>query len=134
MNIADTIANAHQRGAHRPFKDAKMTHAQTKRTDPASLVICNDPLPSHRASPGNKYEPTIRAMQVGQAIKCWPNEVGRVSGAMRKYIEANGVKAKVASTKRYEADGLGRVWMVALEAEAESPPAPVGKALKSVRG
>lgn len=115
MNIADTIRNARQQGAHRPFKDAQMTRAETKRTDPATLVICDDPLPTHRASCGNKYESKIKAMKLGQAIKCEPSEVGRVSGAMRKFIAVNKIKATVASTKAYETDGKGRVWMLAVE-------------------
>lgn len=93
-----------------------MTRAEIKRTDPSTLVICDDPLPTHRASCGNKYEPLIAAMKMGQAIKCLPSEVGRVSGAMRKYIAVNKIKATVASTKNYEKDGKGRVWMVAEEA------------------
>ena len=114
MNIADTIRNARAQGAHRPFKDAKMIKDPVKPTDPKTLVICDDPLPTHRASCGNKYEPTIKAMKVGQAIKCLPSEVGRVAGAMRKFIKTNNMAATVKTIKDY-GDGKGRVWMVALE-------------------
>lgn len=82
MNIADTIRNAHDRGAHRPFHKAAMIKKPHTPTDPDTLEICNDPLPSHRASAGNKYTPTLKALKMGQAIKCKPEEVGRVAGAM----------------------------------------------------
>ena len=65
-------------------------------------------------------------MKLGQAIKCTPSEVGPIALALRKFVEVNKLKAKIASTKNY-GDGLGRVWMLAAE------PAPVVKALKSVR-
>lgn len=127
MNIADTIKNARHQGAHRTFGAAKMFKEPVKRTDPSTLVICDDPLPSHRAVYGNKYAPIFKTMKLGQAIKCTPSEVGPIALALRKFVEVNKLKAKIASTKDY-GDGRGRVWMLAVE------PAPVVKALKSVRG
>lgn len=104
-----------------------MIKEPVKPTDPSTLEICNDPLPSHRASCGNKYEATIKAMKMGQAIKCLPSEVGRVAGALRKFVENTKIAANVRTIKDY-GDGKGRVWLMAAE------PAPVVKALKSVRG
>ena len=114
MNIADTIKNASDRGAHRPFHKAHMIKQPVKPTDPDTLEICNDPLPAHRASPGNKYAAILLVLKIGQAIKCKPEEVGRVSGAMRKHIDAHKIKATVRSSKNY-GDGKGRVWMLAIE-------------------
>lgn len=114
MNIADTIRNARDQGAHRPFKNAKLVKDPVFRTNPDTLEICDDPLPSHRASAGNKYEPTLKKLKLGQAIKCLPAEVGRVAGAMRKYIENNKIQANVRTIKDY-GDGFGRVWMLAAE-------------------
>ena len=111
MNIADTIRNARQRGAHRPFKDAKMTRAQTKRIDPSTLVVCNDPIPGHRASCGNKYETVLKSLKYGQCVKCAPSAVGGVAGALRKMIELGKV-AGVVRTMRDYGDGMGRVWLM----------------------
>ena len=97
------------------------------------MVICDDPLPTHRVIVGKKYDPLIRAMKMGQAIKCLPSEVGGVAGAMRKYIESKKLAAHVKTVKDY-GDGKGRVWMRADEPATDTQPAPVVKALKSVRG
>lgn len=112
MNIADTIRTAHTQGAHRPFHKIAMTKKPAKLTDPATLEICNDPVPMCRASSGNKYEAKLKALKLGQAIKCAPGEIGRVSGAMRKFIEVKKLDAVVRSMKDY-GDGKGRVWMLA---------------------
>lgn len=102
-----------------------MTKQPMKLTDPSTLEICNDPLPAARASSGKKYEPTFKAMQPGQAIKCLPSEIGRIGGAMRKFVEVNKLNAQVKTIKDY-GDGRGRVWMLSTE--------PVKSSLKSVRG
>ena len=112
MNIADTIRSAHERGAHRPFHKAHMIKQPIKPTNPDTLQICNDPLPAHRASKGNKYESTLKALKLGQAIKCKTEEVGRVAGAMRKWVEKHQIKANVRTIRDY-GDGFGRVWMMA---------------------
>lgn len=94
-----------------------MTKQPAKLTNPETLEICNDQLPAHRARPGNKYEAVLKALKPGQAIKCKPEEVGRVSGAMRKYIETHDLQAVVRTIKDY-GDGHGRVWMLAKEGKA----------------
>ena len=95
-----------------------MTKQPVKPTDPSTLEICNDPLPAARASSGNKYEPLFKAMKLGQAIKCQPTEVGRLGGALRKYVELHALNGTVKTIKDY-GDGKGRVWLLAIEAKAK---------------
>lgn len=114
MNISDTIKNARKQGANRPFGEAKMIKQPAKQIDPALLEICNDPIPSHRASPGNKYEAVLKTMKIGQCIKCPPEAVGSVAGAVRKWITVNKLPATVKSMTNF-GDGSGRVWMLGVE-------------------
>jgi len=114
MNIAETIKTPRHHDANRPFGAAKMIKQPSKPIDPALLEICNDPIPSHRASPGNKYEAVLKTMKIGQCIKCPPGAVGSVSGAVRKWIRVNKLPATVKSMTNY-GDGLGRVWMLSIE-------------------
>lgn len=86
-SIAATVSTPRHYDANRPFGAAHMTKQPVKLTDPSTLEICNDPLPAARASSGKKYEPTFKAMQPGQAIKCLPSEIGRIGGAMRKFVD-----------------------------------------------
>ena len=90
-----------------------MIKQPARRTDPATIEICDDPIPSHRASCGNKYEAILSNLKVGQAIKCQPSEVGRMSGALRKWVAEKNIKGAVRSMKDY-GDGKGRVWLIAL--------------------
>lgn len=78
------------------------------------LVIASDPLPTGRASPQHKYEAKFKAMKVGQNIVCKPDEVGKIGGAMRKYITTNKIKARVVTQHISPEDGKGRVWMAHL--------------------
>jgi hypothetical protein len=89
--------------------------------DPAALVICDDPLPAGRASPGAKYVPVFAAMKPGQAIKCKPEEVTRVGHAMRKWIAQNKLPFVMKLQARYHADGQGRVWLLETPAKSETP-------------
>lgn len=101
-------------------KEAKKTRGEL---DPSALVICDDPLPVGRASPGAKYVPVFTAMKPGQAIKCKPEEVTRVGHAMRKWIAENKLPYLMRLQARYHADGQGRVWLIeapALE-KSEAP-------------
>lgn len=112
MNITDTIKNASSsQSAHNPFGSAKMTKQPTKPTDMAALTICDDPIPTKRASSADKYGAIFNKMNLGQAIKCSAADCGKVSKAMRKYIVVNLIDAKVVSTSDY-GDGMARVWMV----------------------
>lgn len=82
--------------------------------DPSTLVICNDPIPGHRASSGNKYEAVLLSLKHGQCVKCAPGEVGGVAGALRKLIEHKKLTGTVRTMKNY-GDGRGRVWLVAVK-------------------
>lgn len=114
MNISETIKTPRHFDANRPFGKVQMIKTPVKPTDPSTLTICNDPLPVHRASCGNKYTPILQALKLGQCIKCKPEEIGRVQGAMRKYVELHKINATVRTIKDY-GDGMGRVWMLAVE-------------------
>lgn len=113
MNIATTIQNARQSGAHRPFGAVQMIKEPSKPTDVAKLSICSDPIPTHRINTGNKYDELFSKLAIGQAIKCEPSEVGRIGNAMRQWFDKKGIDAAVKSMKHYPDDGKGRVWMVA---------------------
>lgn len=80
-----------------------------KPTDPATLQICNDPLPAGRASPEPKYDAVFSKLAVGQSIKCQPEEIGRIAGALKKWVATQPGGGMVRSVKNY-GDGLGRVW------------------------
>ncbi len=118
--------------ALRPVKDKDMSEppksqrAPAKNTrgeiDPAALVICDDPLPAGRASPGAKYVPLFVKLKPGQAVKCKPEEVGRVSNAMRKWIDQNNLPYVTRLQARYHSDGAGRVWLLPAPEKAEAGP------------
>lgn len=96
-----------------------MIKQPVKRTDPATIEICDDPIPNHRASCGNKYANILSNMKLGQAIKCAPSEVGRMSGALRKWVIDKKIKGTVRSMKDY-GDGKGRVWLMPLPEKAKT--------------
>ena len=79
--------------------------------NPATLKISDDEIPSGRVSTANKYEPVFGKMKWGQCVICQPVDVGKVAGAMRKYL-SRGKGGKVRSVSRYPLDRLGRVWMM----------------------
>lgn len=85
----------------------------TAYIDPAGLEIKDDPLPAHRASHAYKYHQVFDRMKPGQCVRCTTADVGKVSGALRKYLELKGKKCQVRSVVRYAGDeGYGRVWML----------------------
>ena len=109
MNLATTIKTARHHDANRPFGASPMIKQPAKPTDPATLQICNDPLPDGRASPEPKYDAVFSKLAVGQAIKCQPEEIGRIAGALKKWIKTQPGGGMVRSVKNY-GDGMGRVW------------------------
>jgi hypothetical protein len=111
MNIEHTVKSAGKRGAHRPFGGPPAPKQKSKPLDPATLLICDDPIPTHRASSGNKYGALLEKMKVGQCIKCLPADVGRMSCAVKKHIETKKIKATVRTMSDY-GDGMARVWMI----------------------
>ncbi len=106
-------------GNRHPITGASMKpkKAPAEFVDPNKISICDDPLPSHRASPGSKYDNILKKLKPGQCIKCPPSDVGRITGALRKHIGTGEVKGAIRSTTDY-GDGMGRVWLVALPAKA----------------
>lgn len=87
--------------------------------DTAELIVTNDPLPAARAAPIHKYHSVFSVMKMGQCVRCPTASVGRVSGAMRKFIEIKRLHATVKSMTRFEDDiGFGRVWLIEKPAKA----------------
>lgn len=111
MNIATTIKTPRHHDANRPFGAAPMVKQPPKLTDPDTLTICNDPLPVSRASPPHKYEPLFAQLKPGQAVKCTPDEVGRVTSALRKWLTNHKKPGRIRSIKDY-GDGMARVWLL----------------------
>jgi len=105
--------------AHPPLTGATMKpkNAKVDHVDTSKIEICSDPLPESRALPGSKYEAVFKGLKMGQSLKCQPDDVGKVSAALRKWIELNHLQGNVRSMKDY-GDGMGRVWMLALPAKA----------------
>lgn len=91
----------------RPKKPAVLVNVE-------ALVIANDPLPEGRTLPQNKYHAKFSAMKIGQNLICDPSDIGKIGGAMRKFIQERKIKARVVS-QQVGKDGKGRVWMAALE-------------------
>lgn len=85
--------------------------------DPELLSIGNDEYTGQRASPEGKYDALFRSMKSGQCIKCEPQEIGRITNALRKWLQVNkrDDKFEVRSMARYHTDQRGRVWMLAKE-------------------
>lgn len=111
-SIASTIKNPRLHDANRPFGGSHMGKKPQGCTNPDALEICNDPLPAGRASSGKKYDATFSALKPGQAIKCTPADVGRVAGALRKWLEQKGSKTDTVRTIKDYGDGKGRVWLL----------------------
>lgn len=110
-SIANTIKNPRLHDANRPFGQAPMVKGRPQYTDPAALEICDDPLPTGRASSGHKYGTVFATLKLGQAIKCAPADVGRIAGALRKFVDLKGMRASIRTIKDY-GDGKGRVWLL----------------------
>jgi hypothetical protein len=89
-------------------------NAKSTAIDPSTLVVCNDELPAARAKVAeHKYDELFNSMKPGQALKCETKDVGRISGAMRDYIDRHKLRDHIVrSTKDYEGTGTGRVWLL----------------------
>jgi hypothetical protein len=121
MNLSTTIKTPRHHDANRPFGATPMvkTKQATKYVDPATLVICSDPLPAGRALPKLKYEDVFSKLKPGQCVKCEPEQTGKLSSSLRKYMERHNIKGSIKSVTRYPTDQMGRVWMMAPVAKAE---------------
>lgn len=107
MNIKTKFAN----GVH-PVTKERTTKKATP-VDIEALVICTDPLPSARALPTHKYDALFEKLKVGECIKCKTQETSSIAAALNKWLDGRDMKNVVKSCTRYEADGLGRVWLLA---------------------
>jgi hypothetical protein len=87
--------------------------AKAKYVPAEKLVIASDPLPEGRAKVTNKYQEVFDKLEYGQCVICEPDDVIRVSKAMRVWMDKNYMKGQVRSAKHYEKDGKGRVWLMA---------------------
>lgn len=102
-----------------PFQP-KPKRAEPKAADLSAVAIVNDPLPGGRARPASerKYDALFDQMEPGQGLKCEPADVGKIAHAMHVWIKRVGLKDHVVrSTKKYETDGMGRVWLIKLGAK-----------------
>lgn len=77
----------------------------------AALEITNDPLIITRQVAG-KYDRLFRTLKYGQWIKCQPGQAAKIKDALKKWLEKNGKQGTVRHTSKYQADGLGRVWLL----------------------
>jgi len=84
-----------------------------------NAIISDDPPPAAPSRPGeSKYEELFRAMQVGQAIVCTPEEAKQYYAAMRHWLIQNGLydTLRPRTTNKYKHAKPGtpqaRVWLV----------------------
>lgn len=99
-----------------PFPVAKRPAVEV---DPSLLSVeHNVSPPAWKSKIESKYDAIFKQLKPGSCVKCEPNEVAKISGALRKYIKTKGSKAiegcKVLSRERCE-DGHGRVWAIKKE-------------------
>jgi hypothetical protein len=92
-----------------PFTGQIMT--KPKPPGLASVSICNDALPPARYKPDGKYTAVFRKLKPGEALKCKPADVHRISNALRAHIKVMGITGRVRSIADY-GDGKGRVWLL----------------------
>lgn len=103
-----------------PFQPKqKKPRAEPKAVNLDSIQVANDPMPAGRAkATEHKYDPLFGTLKPGQCLKCDPADVGKISHAMGVWIKRVGLKDHVVrSTKKYETDGMGRVWLIKLGAK-----------------
>jgi hypothetical protein len=73
--------------------------------------IDTTPFPASRIV-ASKYSDTFSAMRLGQCIKTEPENVSRISAAMRKWLSNKGRKDVVVRAVKKMDDGFGRVYMM----------------------
>lgn len=101
-------------GDTNPFT-GKSTKRPFKAVDINSLQIVDDPVQVNRAAVSAKYGELFAKMKPGQAIKCQPDEAGKIGHALNTWLKKHGKPGEVKTCRRYEKDGLGRVWLLAPE-------------------
>lgn len=85
---------------------------KTRYVPTEKLKISTDPLPEGKAKITNKYHDVFSKLKHGQCVICEPDDVSRVAKALRGWMEQNEVTGQIRSTRLYERDGKGRVWMM----------------------
>jgi len=79
----------------------------------ASLQITDDPIPASRTAPVHKYHSVFDQMKYGQCVRCTTEDVGKVAGGLRKYMELKNKQGRVRTMTQYTNDaGHGRVWLL----------------------
>ncbi|MGL4680034.1 MAG: hypothetical protein ACRCWC_11715 [Plesiomonas shigelloides] len=101
-------------GKTNPFT-GESTVKKLKHVQVESLVITDDPIQDTRAAVSEKYGEIFSKMKVGQSIKCQPDEAGKIGHALNTWLKRHGIKGMAKTCSRYEADGLGRVWLISAE-------------------
>lgn len=97
-----------------PWTGEKNMRKQTNYVDIATLVICDDPLPTRRVNK-LKYAEVFAKLKPGQCIVCDPIHSAKIAHALNTWVDKHGLKFMVRTTNRYEKDGKGRVWLLAPE-------------------
>ena len=98
-----------------PGQPAKTTTRAFKPVDIHSLQIVDDPVQVNRATVSAKYDELFSKLKPGQAIKCQPDEAGKIGNALNTWLKKHSKPGTVKTCRRYETDGLGRVWLLAPE-------------------
>lgn len=97
-------------GLPEPTKPMKQTNKRPP-VDVSTLEIADDPLPSHRASPGHKYDDLFDRLKYGQCVKTEAGRADKVGQALRTYLKRKAKKGAVKIMSDY-GDGKGRVWLI----------------------
>lgn len=108
-----------------PFTGQRVNKAAERKTDrkqvdfvdPDKLQISDDPLPSIRQASEHKYKALFERLKPGKCIVCEGAQAGKIGHALSTYLKKKGDDArfKVRTTKYYEKDGKGRVWLLKAE-------------------
>lgn len=94
-----------------PFTGEKVSNKAI--INPEDLEICDDPLPEERRYGDGKYDAKFSALKYGQALKCAPDSVGRISNALRSWLKKHNKKGQVKSCLHYDnKPNGGRVWLL----------------------
>lgn len=78
--------------------------------DPSSLYITDEPFVESRPVQGSKYDEIFSKLPKNQRLVCATGQAGRVSYALRKWLEKRGHEAAVVRSKDRCDDGKGGVW------------------------
>lgn len=64
-----------------------------------------------------RYDATFDSMKFGQCVRVKPEEVTRVSAAMRYWIKKHDIKDAAVREAKNMPDGYGRVWLLSTRDE-----------------